>query len=394
MQNEQENKALVERIIKMKRRAKLLKLILGSVSFSSFFLLIAGLVSIIFIIIGASTQQETPGEGNGSISGNINLSPLVLTLKPIVEREAKAQGIPDMVPVLLGIIQVESGGKLPDPMQSSESAGLPVGSLVDADSSIKQGVKHFKAAIDQTKSVGADVWTAVQAYNFGTAYINYIGTKGKVTTTKLADEYSRTVVAPSLGNTSGIMYSYPNPVAIPYNGGRLYLNGGNFFYDLLVKQFVQQGSSGGGNGGGNGQNTATGWKKKAIENARSEMGQTFPTGWDAPGECIKAVQRWINNAGGHFGVGGVRSGYVNSGAQEIPWNQVQSGDVVQYENQTDPELFASGVHTMLVEYVNKDGTINVVECNVPGGSGLVGARTNLTNAAPAGWRAVVWRFPG
>ena len=48
---------------------------------------------------------------------------------------------------------------------------------------------------------------------------------------------------------------------------------------------------------------------------------------------------------------------------------------------------------MLVESVNKDGTINVVECNVPGGSGLVGARTNLTNAAPAGWRTVVWRFP-
>ncbi|MFQ1040183.1 hypothetical protein ACEWB5_26440, partial [Citrobacter koseri] len=108
---------------------------------------------------------------------------------------------------------------------------------------------------------------------------------------------------------------------------------------------------------------------------------------------IKAVQRWINNAGGHFGVGGVRSGYINSGAHEVPCNQVQSGYVVQYENQTDPELFASGVHNMLVESVNKDGKINVVECNVPGGSGLVGARTNLTNAAPAGWRTVVWRFP-
>ncbi|HDT8053696.1 TPA: lysozyme family protein, partial [Enterococcus faecalis] len=207
MQNEQENKSLVEKIIRIKRRTRLLKLLLSSVSFSSFFILIAGVVSIIFIIIGASTQQEAPGEGTGTISGNINLSPLVVTLKPIVEREASAQGIPDMVPILLGIIQVESGGKLPDPMQSSESAGLPVGSLVDANSSIKQGVKHFKSALDQTRNVGADVWTAVQAYNFGTAYINYIATKGKVTTTKLADEYSRTVVAPSLGNTSGIMYS-------------------------------------------------------------------------------------------------------------------------------------------------------------------------------------------
>ncbi|EOK05931.1 lysozyme family protein [Enterococcus faecalis] len=384
-----ENQTIYDHYKRMRRIKRRIRFILGTFSFSSV-ALVLGIISMLLLMIVGNTQSEAPIEGDGTVSGNVNLSPLVVTLQPIVEREAKAQGIPDMVPVLLGIIQVESGGKLPDPMQSSESAGLPVGSLVDADSSIKQGVKHFKAAIDQTRNVGADVWTAVQAYNFGTAYISYVAGHGKVTNTKIADDYSRTVVAPSLGNSTGITYSYPNPVAIPYNGGKLYLNGGNFFYDLLVKQYVQ---TGGGTAGGNGNNTATGWKKKAIENARSEMGQTFPTGWDAPGECIKAVQRWINNAGGHFGVGGVRSGYVNSGAKEVPWGQVQSGDVVQYENQTDPELFASGVHTMLVESVNKDGTINVVECNVPGGSGLVGSRSNLTNVAPAGWRTVVWRFP-
>lgn len=384
-----ENQTIYDHYKRMRLIKRRIRFILGTFSFSSV-ALVLGIISMFLLMIVGNTQSEAPIEGDGTVSGNVNLSPLVVLLQPIVEREAKAQGIPDMVPVLLGIIQVESGGKLPDPMQSSESAGLPVGSLVDADSSIKQGVKHFKAAIDQTRNVGADVWTAVQAYNFGTAYISYVAGHGKVTNTKIADDYSRTVVAPSLGNSAGITYSYPNPVAIPYNGGKLYLNGGNFFYDLLVKQYVQ---TGGGTAGGNGNNTATGWKKKAIENARSEMGQTFPTGWDAPGECIKAVQRWINNAGGHFGVGGVRSGYVNSGAKEVPWGQVQSGDVVQYENQTDPELFASGVHTMLVESVNKDGTINVVECNVPGGSGLVGSRSNLTNVAPAGWRTVVWRFP-
>ncbi|EQA5374114.1 lysozyme family protein [Enterococcus faecalis] len=384
-----ENQTIYDHYKRMRRIKRRIRFILGTFSFSSV-ALVLGIISMLLLMIVGNTQSEAPIEGDGTVSGNVNLSPLVVLLQPIVEREAKAQGIPDMVPILLGIIQVESGGKLPDPMQSSESAGLPVGTLIDADASIKQGVKHFKAAVDQANQVGVDVWTAVQAYNFGTAYISYVAGHGKVTNTKIADDYSRTVVAPSLGNSTGITYSYPNPVAIPYNGGKLYLNGGNFFYDLLVKQYVQ---TGGGAAGGNGNNTATGWKKKAIENARSEMGQTFPTGWDAPGECIKAVQRWINNAGGHFGVGGVRSGYVNSGAKEVPWGQVQSGDVVQYENQTDPELFASGVHTMLVESVNKDGTINVVECNVPGGSGLVGSRSNLTNVAPAGWRTVVWRFP-
>lgn len=382
----QEDKNVVEQFKKMKRRARIVKLVFGSGIVS----ILAGLgVLLLFLLLligGSNEQGEAPV---GTVGGNKNLSPEVLLLQPIIEREAKAQGIPNMVPILLAITQVESGGRLPDPMQSSESAGLPVGTLVDAESSIKQGVKHFKAALDQANQFGCDVWTTVQAYNFGTAYISFVATHGKTTNTKIADEYSRTVVAPSLGNSSGIMYNYLNPVAIPYNGGKLYLNGGNFFYDLLVKQFVQTEGS----GQGTGDNTASGWKKQAIENARKEVGQSFPTGWDMPGECIKAVQRWINSAGGHFGVGGVRSGYLNSGAKEVPWEQVQSGDVIQYENTSDPELFASGVHTMLVESKNSDGTINIIECNNPAGSGLVGERSGLTNSAPSGWRAVVWRFP-
>lgn len=371
----------------MKKRKRWIKIALSSGIFLSIVACLGGLFLLMLLVIGGSGDSDLSLDGEAT--GNINLSPEVLLLKSLVEKEAREQGIPDKVPYILALIQVESGGKLPDPMQSSESAGLPVNSLTDAASSIKQGVKHFKATIDLSNSLGCDIWTAVQAYNFGSAYVAHVSTRGKVTTTRIADEYSRTVVAPSLGNTSGIMYNYPNPVAIPYNGGKLYLNGGNFFYDLLVKQYVQLGGS----GESNGDNTASGWKKTAIENARSEIGQTFPTGWDMPGECIKAVQRWINSAGGTFGVGGVHSGYVNSGAKEVPWEQAQSGDVIQYENLSDPELFASGVHTMLIESVNSDRTVNIIECNNPAGSGLVGSRSNLTNSAPAGWRTVVWRFP-
>lgn len=381
------DQSLIEKYKKIKKRSRRIKWLFASGTSLSILALIGLVFLFVLLIIGGSGESDL--DLNGDATGNINLSPEVLALQSLVEKEAREQGIPDKVPYILALMQVESGGRLPDPMQSSESAGLPVNSLADAASSIKQGVKHFKATIDLANSLGCDIWTAIQAYNFGSAYVMHVSTRGKVTTTKIADEYSRTVVAPSLGNTSGLMYNYPNPVAIPYNGGKLYLNGGNFFYDLLVKQYVQLGGS----GTSNGDNTATGWKKKAIENARSEIGQTFPTGWDMPGECIKAVQRWINSAGGRFGVGGVRSGYLNSGAKEVPWEQVQSGDVIQYENLGDPELFTTGVHTMLVESVNSDGTINVVECNNPGGSGLVGERSNVTNAAPAGWRTVVWRFP-
>lgn len=382
-----QDQSILEKYRKMKKRKRLFKFLFsGGLSLTGLFIFL-GFFLFILLIVGGSSESDLNLDGEAT--GNINLSPEVLALQSLVEKEAREQGIPDKVPYILAIMQVESGGKLPDPMQSSESAGLPVNSLVDAASSIKQGVKHFKATLDLVNSLGSDIWTAVQAYNFGSAYVLHVSTRGKVTTTKIADEYSRTVVAPSLGNTTGLMYNYPNPVAIPYNGGKLYWNGGNFFYDLLVKQYVQLGGA----GTSNGNNSAKGWKKKAIENARSEIGQVFPTGWDMPGECIKAVQRWINSAGGTFGVGGVRSGYLSSGAKEVPWQQVQSGDVIQYENIGDPELFASGVHTMLVESVNSDGTVNVVECNNPGGSGLVGERSNVTNNSPAGWRTVVWRFP-
>src|SRR5436190_1250282 len=39
----------------------------------------------------------------------------------------------------------------------------------------------------------------------------------------------------------------------------------------------------------------------------SEIGTRRATGWNQPGECIKSVQRWVNNAGGSFGGGGVLS---------------------------------------------------------------------------------------
>ncbi|MHC5217948.1 phage tail tip lysozyme [Enterococcus sp. LJL128] len=142
-----------------------------------------------------------------------------------------------------------------------------------------------------------------------------------------------------------------------------------------------------------GDGSATGWKKKAIELAYADVGKTFPTGWNAEGECIKAVQRWINNGGGRFGVGGVRSGYTGSGAKEVSKSEVQAGDVMQYESITNPDSFSTGVHTLLITGVNGDGTFKIVESNNPGGSGLVSATENWTPRPPANFRTVFWRFP-
>lgn len=54
-----------------------------------------------------------------------SVSEEVLKHRAMVEKYAKESDITEYVPILLAIIQVESGGTMEDVMQSSESAGLP-----------------------------------------------------------------------------------------------------------------------------------------------------------------------------------------------------------------------------------------------------------------------------
>ena len=53
--------------------------------------------------------------------------------------------------------------------------------------------------------------------------------------TELAEEYSREVLSPLLGNDQNTKYRYYRWQALVYNGGYLYQNGGNMFYAEIVK---------------------------------------------------------------------------------------------------------------------------------------------------------------
>ena len=59
----------------------------------------------------------------------MNVYQSVMYYQPVVQKYAEQNGIPEYTDVLLAIMQVESGGKLTDIMQSSGSAGLPNDSL-------------------------------------------------------------------------------------------------------------------------------------------------------------------------------------------------------------------------------------------------------------------------
>jgi len=176
--------------------------------------------------------------GDGTFQLNEKVNAKVRSYEPMMRAECEKQGIPQAVIPLLALMMVESGGEGGDPMQSSESAGLPMNTIKDPYASIVQGVKHFKESLETSKQYGVDIWTTFQQYNYGIGYAKYISTRGGVNTIALAKEYSRTVVAPSLGNTSGIMVPYVNEISIALGETMRYVNGGNFLYAFMIQYYT------------------------------------------------------------------------------------------------------------------------------------------------------------
>jgi len=224
-------------LIELFKKYKKLKWFFGTFSF---LIPIIGIVLVFSILFMSFNDNNKSNKGD--FSGNSGLSENVLKWEDTVAIYANKYEIPDQVPLILALIQVESGGSGKDIMQSSESLGLPVNTL-DPIASIDQGVKYLSEQLATAKSSGVDTWTAIQGYNFGSAYMNYIAGNGGKHTIELAMKYSKEVVAPSLGNNKGKKNSYNQTVANDY-GNFLYVNGGNIFYASLVQQFLSTGGTG------------------------------------------------------------------------------------------------------------------------------------------------------
>jgi len=182
---------------------------------------------LLFVAILFSDEQDS---GFSNIQyGGVNVSEEVLVHKPMVEKYAKEYGIEEYVNVLLAIIQVESGGTAEDVMQSSESLGLPPNTL-GREESIKQGVKYFASLLQTSERNGSDLNAVIQSYNYGGGFLGYISNRGNKYSFELAESFSREY-------SGGEKVSYPNPIAIPINGGWRY-NYGNMFYVQLVSQYL------------------------------------------------------------------------------------------------------------------------------------------------------------
>lgn len=195
-------------------------------AFSGVFLMVFAIILGVSVLFG---NEEDSGGGSGFEISGLNVSPEVLAHKPTVEKYAAEFGISEYVNVLLAIMEGESGGKVPDVMQSSESLGLPPNSLGTEDS-IRQGCKYFAALIAIAEAKGCDLNAVIQAYNYGPGFLYYVSERGGKWTFELSESYSK-------AQARGVKVAYTHPIAVAKNGGYRY-NYGNMFYVLIIQGYL------------------------------------------------------------------------------------------------------------------------------------------------------------
>lgn len=194
----------------------------------AFFGIIFAVVFSLLIFVAIFIADEEDSNYRFDLNGS-NLSAEVLAHRPMVETYCREYGIEEYTLHILAIMQVESGGKGHDVMQSSESLGLPPNTLT-TEESIRQGCKYFSELLKAANLKGCDINTVIQSYNYGGGFIDYVAARGKKHTFDLAQSFSKE-------KANGQKVDYPNPIAIKMNGGWRYQYG-NMFYVYLVSEYL------------------------------------------------------------------------------------------------------------------------------------------------------------
>ena len=185
---------------------------------------LAGAAAVILAVLGFLLFfRKSDKEENHTLSDN------VLQHETLVDQYVKEYGIEEYKDYILAIIQVESAGIGEDIMQSSESLGLSPNSL-GKEESVRQGCAYFSTLVSYGKSLGCDMESVVQAYNYGMGFLDFVAQNGKAYSFELASQYASQM---SGGNT----VAYTNPLAFEVNGGWRYTYG-NMFYVMLVEQYL------------------------------------------------------------------------------------------------------------------------------------------------------------
>ena len=182
--------------------------------------------------------------------------------RKLVETYALKERIPEEADALLAIMEIESGGRAEDVMQSSESLGLPPNTL-DTEASVAQGCAYYamllrtaaeeglfrpdtgpravrgragKKAEDAEKDGTVSGWDSgrqavFQAYNYGAGYLYFAKEHGGHSRTN-AELFAEL-------QSGGKQEPYSHPVARAANGGWRY-SYGNMFYAELVEAELRE----------------------------------------------------------------------------------------------------------------------------------------------------------
>lgn len=213
------------------RRRQLLILLIGVVMFTLVFLLLRQPSS---PDAAGSTGSTGTGADDRPLESNIThglISDSVIAYRDTVADYAAHNDISDYTDVLLAIMQVESGGELDDLMQSSGSLELPADSL-QQEASIRQGCSYFAQLLRRAESEGCDLDTTIQAYNYGSGFIDYVAEHGGKYSLELSEKFAEK-------QSGGATVPYDNLLAVKRNGGWRYAYG-NMFYAKLVNQHLVQ----------------------------------------------------------------------------------------------------------------------------------------------------------
>lgn len=270
-------------------------------------LLMAVLTVVVAVVMLLSALFSTVASTQVQPASYQKLSSEVTRYEPIVKKFAEQYGIADYTGLLLAIMQVESGGRGADVMQSSESAGLPPGSLTTPEASIEQGVKHFSLIVERGKAAGVDENTMIQAYNFGAEFIGFMQSRGTVFKQELAEEFSK-------NKSNGVMVPYPNPIAS--NAGYKRYAYGNMFYVALVSAYYVRTSF------------ADADLNNVFEEAKKYEGRKYVWGGANPqtGFDCSGLTQWCY---GKIGIQLPHSAQMQYDMTEhIPLNQAQPGDLI------------------------------------------------------------------
>lgn len=154
-------------------------------------------------------------------TGTQQISSSVMKYKDTISNYANKYGVGQYTDLLLAKIMQEAGGSpnalATDPMQSSESAGYGRGYFKNPEQSINQGVKYFSEVL---KKAGGNVPLALQSYNFGEGFIDYVKKNGGQMTQALINSFSNEM-ARKMGWSNYGDKNYVQNVLKFYNGNSI-----------------------------------------------------------------------------------------------------------------------------------------------------------------------------